>query len=457
MKTILFDMYYGVGHTYSSLKLARILKERGHRVVYIGLENYCAPAIQQGFDFVNHNPMLVPSIELLKMQKKRSVLFENLNNVFSDSVIKEARQNIEAFKDIINKIAPDVVIVDEDHTAKFFFYKLLHIPTISVQTMPDKNQTVNIPPFTSYFCPKPNSLASAFIVSFLWTKKKIWIRALLLFRSFKYLGQDALGITKRLIKENGANFYDLVSYNSSFKFCVKNNPLLILSPVDFDFPRQDQTYVFRIGPLKDIGDSDGAVSPRFEVLRSKIAAWKENGKYFIVFCSLGTVTFAQEKRLNLFFKKMKQVALLNPNMQFIFSVSENFEIEDLYPVPGNLSVFAYLPQLELLRYCDLMITHGGMNSITECIFSEVPMLVYPLSFNWDQPGNSARVVYHKLGLRGKINIDSPRTISNKINRIKTDYRFYSDNIQQMKKKFDQRNNSTEVIDIIESIIEDNEK
>ena len=457
MKTILFDMYYGVSHTYSSLKLARILKERGYRIVYIGNEKYCSPAIQQGFDFVNHSPVLVPSLELLKMQKKRSVLFENLNNVFSDKVIIEARQNIEAFKSIVKNIAPDVVLVDEEHTAKFFFYKLHHIPAISVQTMPDKNQTVNIPPFTSYFCPKPNSLASAFIVSFLWTKKKIGIRSLILFRSFKYMGQDALSITKRLIKENGANFSDLVSYNSSFKFCAKNNPLIILSAVDFDFPKQDQGDVFRIGPLKDIGNSNGAVSPRFEVLRSKIAKWKENGNCSVIFCSLGTVTFGHMKRLDRFFKKMKQVAIMNPNMQFIFSVSENFDIEDLYPVPGNLSVFANLPQFELLQYCDLMITHGGMNSITECIFSEVPILVYPLSFNWDQPGNSARVVYHKLGLRGKINVDSPKTISKKIHLILGNRQIYLDNIRQMKKKFEQRNNSTEVIDIIESIIEGNEK
>jgi len=98
-----------------------------------------------------------------------------------------------------------------------------------------------------------------------------------------------------------------------------------------------------------------------------------------------------------------------------------------------------------------------MNSITECIFSEVPMLVYPLSFNWDQPGNSARVVYHKLGLRGKINVDSPKTISKKIHLILGNRQIYLDNIRQMKKKFEQRNNSTEVIDIIESIIERNEK
>lgn len=457
MKTILFDMYYGVGHTYSSLKLARILKERGHRVVYIGIENYCAPAIQQGFDFVNHNPMLVPSIELLKMQKKRSVLFENLNNVFSDSVIKEARQNIESFKSIVKNIAPDVVLVDEEHTAKFFFYKLLHIPAISVQTMHDKNQAVNIPPFTAYFCPKPNSLASAFIVSFLWTKKKIGIRSLILFRSFKYLGQDALSILKRLIKENGVNFSDLVSYNSSFKFCVRNNPLIILSAVDFDFPRQDQTDVFRIGPLKDIADSNGSASQRYEVLKSKIATWKENGNCSVIFCSLGTVTFGHMKRLDRFFKKMKCVAIINPDLQFILSVSEFFDIEHLHPVPENLTVFSSLPQSDLLQYCDIMINHGGMNSITECVFNEVPMIVYPLSPDWDQPGNSARVVYHRLGLRGKINDDSPKTISKKIHLILGNRQIYLDNIRQMKKKFEQRNNSTEVIDIIESIIEGNEK
>ncbi|HCT29191.1 MAG TPA: hypothetical protein DIW31_00290 [Bacteroidales bacterium] len=452
MKTILFDMYHGIGHTNSSLKLAKLLKSSGYKVVYIGHEQYCSPAIKQGFDFVGHNQDIAPSMKQLELLNKRSMFFENINNLFSDSVIKEARRNLTTFKHIVADIAPDIAIVDEEHTARYFFYKALGIPTISIQTMPEKTPDVNIPPFTSYFCPQEDSVLSRYMVSLLWLRQRIKNCFMYRYYLFKYLGQDSLSITKRLIKESGSSFSQLVSYKSSFKFCVKNTPLLVISATDFDFPRHPKNNVFRIGPLKDIENTINAGSPRFESLCQKLQVLKKSEETFVIFCSLGTITFSYLKKTICFFKKMKKVALMNAKMQFVFSVSEFFEIEQLQPVPKNVTVFSNLPQNDFLQYCDIMITHGGMNSITECIFNEVPMLVYPLSPQWDQPGNSARVVYHGLGLRGKIGRDSPKTILKKINQIKGNLEGYKNNIRQMKKKFEEKNESIEVVNIIESII-----
>jgi zeaxanthin glucosyltransferase len=99
-----------------------------------------------------------------------------------------------------------------------------------------------------------------------------------------------------------------------------------------------------------------------------------------------------------------------------------------------------------------MINHGGLNSITECVFNEIPVIAYPPSHQADHSCNSAKVVYHGLGLRGKIRRDSPRTILKKINQIKDNLEGYKNNIRQMKEKFERKNQSTEVVTIIESII-----
>jgi UDP:flavonoid glycosyltransferase YjiC (YdhE family) len=45
----------------------------------------------------------------------------------------------------------------------------------------------------------------------------------------------------------------------------------------------------------------------------------------------------------------------------------------------------------------------------------VPMLVYPR--NADQPGNSARILFHGLGLRGHPEHDSPSDIASKVIRV----------------------------------------
>ncbi len=62
--------------------------------------------------------------------------------------------------------------------------------------------------------------------------------------------------------------------------------------------------------------------------------------------------------------------------------------------------------MELLSRADLFITHSGLNSIKESIFYAVPMLVFPIEFKTDHPGNAARIVYHVLGLRGDARKDS---------------------------------------------------
>ncbi len=97
-------------------------------------------------------------------------------------------------------------------------------------------------------------------------------------------------------------------------------------------------------------------------------------------------------------------------------------------------VFQQVPQLHLLTHCDLMITLGGMNSIAECIEMEVPMLVCPMSLKTDQLGNSARVVYHNLGLRAHIKWDSSRKIEKRIVQILENQTAFKQNISIMKAK-----------------------
>ncbi|MGH8497829.1 MAG: glycosyltransferase, partial [Methylococcales bacterium] len=68
-----------------------------------------------------------------------------------------------------------------------------------------------------------------------------------------------------------------------------------------------------------------------------------------------------------------------------------------------------IPQLALLRRARMMITHGGTNTIKECVYFGVPMVSFP--FGADHPGNTARVVYHGLGVKGdlrSLTVDSLR-------------------------------------------------
>ena len=58
------------------------------------------------------------------------------------------------------------------------------------------------------------------------------------------------------------------------------------------------------------------------------------------------------------------------------------------PTPSRVRLEHYVPQALLLQHCDLMVTHGGFNSVKEALIAGVPMVVIPITA--DQPYNAQR-------------------------------------------------------------------
>jgi zeaxanthin glucosyltransferase len=57
----------------------------------------------------------------------------------------------------------------------------------------------------------------------------------------------------------------------------------------------------------------------------------------------------------------------------------------------------FVPQPALIAQADVVITHGGLNTVMDALAAGKPLLVLPLAF--DQPGVAARVAFHGTGLR----------------------------------------------------------
>jgi len=68
-----------------------------------------------------------------------------------------------------------------------------------------------------------------------------------------------------------------------------------------------------------------------------------------------------------------------------------------YELAANMVGEEFLPQTSVLPHVDAVITHGGNNTTTECMWFGKPLLVLPIF--WDQHDNAQRVAERGYGLR----------------------------------------------------------
>jgi MGT family glycosyltransferase len=87
-----------------------------------------------------------------------------------------------------------------------------------------------------------------------------------------------------------------------------------------------------------------------------------------------------------------------PQWQGVVSLGHGGKPEE-FRVPSNVIVVPFVPQFEVLKRASLALTHAGINTVKDCLYFGVPMVPVPL-FN-DQPGNAARIAYHRLGVMAR--------------------------------------------------------
>jgi UDP:flavonoid glycosyltransferase YjiC (YdhE family) len=114
-----------------------------------------------------------------------------------------------------------------------------------------------------------------------------------------------------------------------------------------------------------------------------------SGEGALVYLSLGSLGSADVDLM----RRLVDVLSRTPHRFLVSKGPQHAEIE----LAENMWGAEFLPQPAVLPMVDLVITHGGNNTTTECFHFAKPMIALPLF--WDQYDNAQRVAETGFGVR----------------------------------------------------------
>jgi len=183
-------------------------------------------------------------------------------------------------------------------------------------------------------------------------------------------------------------------------------PVLVLCPRDFDFP--------------DAAKKKGRlyIEPSVDLERQEPGQFNWgalDGARPLIYCTLGSHC-EDYPASEPFFRAVLEAMAQKPDWQMVLARGNHLvDAVGGQQVPPNVLLVNWAPQLAILEKASLMMTHGGLGTIKESILFGVPMIVFPASY--DQPKNAERVVYHGLGVQGRLGESSSRQILELIDEV----------------------------------------
>jgi MGT family glycosyltransferase len=147
-------------------------------------------------------------------------------------------------------------------------------------------------------------------------------------------------------------------------------------------------------------------------VRSTDSAWDppERKGAALIYVSLGSLGSADVALM----ERLVDVLSRTPH-RYVVSKGPQHEA---YELAENMTGGEFLPQTSILPQVDLVITHGGNNTTTECMFFGKPMIVLPIF--WDQHDNAQRVHETSLGMRLPTYSFDERDLAGAIDRLLAD-------------------------------------
>ncbi len=373
-RTIVFFPEGAFGPTNNCIGIGQVLQARGHRVVFIVEESFAGTLEAKGFE--ERLMRLGPKPEVDEVPGQFWIDFiRDTAPVFRKPTIEQLGEFMAPtwralvdgaiyvhprLTEIIEELDPAVIV--EDNVVGFPALAASGRPWVRIVSCnPAERKDDAVPPFSSGYPAADRSAWPAFLEEVARTHRELWEE----FDTFSREHGDA-GLR---YGPNGPDF-------------ISESPWLNLYsyPAEADYRRER--------PL-------GATWHRLESsVRAPEADWhipdalrgRDGALIYMSLGSLGSADVGLMQRL---------VDLLATTEHRII-VSKG-PLADQITLHDNQVGAGFLPQPAILPQVDLVITHGGNNTVTEAFHHGKPMIVLPLF--WDQVDNAQRVDELGLGRR----------------------------------------------------------
>jgi MGT family glycosyltransferase len=206
---------------------------------------------------------------------------------------------------------------------------------------------------------------------------------------------------------------------------------LYLYPEEVDYPRREP-----LGPTwHNLGASVRATDPDWHLPEEPAG-----GEEPLVYLSLGSLGSADVELMRTLVRELAEAP-------YRFIVSKGPQADE-YELAPNMVGAEFLPQTSILPQVDLVITHGGNNTVTESLYFGKPMVVLPIF--WDQHDNAQRIDETGFGVRIDTYAHEPDDLRDAIARLLDDGKL-ADRLAQTSRRLQAARGTELAADLIESV------
>ncbi len=429
----------------ASIALVKQLEQAGHRVTYASPKDWSDLTTQYNIPFVQLEPWVFDWKEppLSRWQKFRQ-LGERRHQAIK-------ALGVENFAETMKELNPDILLIDMEMHPHIMTAVVNDLPVALLCQFLSILKRANLPPIHTDIIPGEGWRGQWFGIEWTWfrygwTKWREYQR-----ERWQRMGLDRISVLRCYAKKIGYPFREKFEFKQSLIPYPHNDlPILCFNGLELDFPHVRHPSMHYIGPMVDENRHESKVEPStYKTLEQIFQKCRLTGSS-LIYCGCSSFIRANKR----FLQQIVDAVSSCPQWNLVLGLGSQLDLNELGSFPSNVYAFSWAPQVQILKHADCAIINAGINTINECIYFSVPMLVYSLQV-YDQNGDSARIAYHQLGIVGDIQQDNPAQIRNHIQTLLTD-QSYQTQLNSMRDYFHRYADENVAVQAVEGLLNEHE-